>query len=576
MALALWVATASYGNAEDFVGLVNPANNPPSLRRDKLPLDVERLANLSRNLAAVARSMDTKTPTNHRCAAQLLALALALDPGNTQVRALISEFRKKRHEPDSGNRNRLRNLEEIREVITGLDFPEAGGSGRALVDYLADVLRYFDPALGDDAPSVAERGNWAGWVPELSFFEPKAVATSPPTQPEPKVAEESFRLSRAEVTTPMWNRSRTDPIEGWILSPGKLEMEADATGEFAQRPFSLIVHMQGEGVDTAALSSDLVSLLKKQHGSLPKYGTIAIGSSFLTLSAPLQNRSYISAAAAVLASSAITGRVPDATIIGTVDANGSFNLPPRFWDQLRSLGPGNGGRLVLPTAAATSDLPALLAMEKPQFFFDYEVVLAANFQELLEFSAKEPAESFAKPSLLFQQVREKLGSQPIGQYVANPYIRRRFADIYQLAPYHASVKMLGIQGAGNRPIHVARSIFATELRHALEPLGWLLNRTDPVLDPQEYRQIDSSYESCVQSIEQLTRYAERAEDDLVAKTKELLAQVRNLERATRTRGEDYEIQIALNTAHVSLIHTYTAYAPFLETACDDKSLSSAR
>jgi hypothetical protein len=227
-------------------------------------------------------------------------------------------------------------------------------------------------------------------------------------------------------------------------------------------------------------------------------------------------------------------------------------------------------------AAATSDLPAILAMENPKFFFDYEVVLASNFKELLELSAKEPAEPFATASELFQQIREKIGSQAIGQYVANTYIRRRLADLYQQAPYHASVKMLGIQGAGNRPVQFSRVIFATELRHTLEPLDWLLKRPDAELAEADYAKIAPSYEAFLEGFERITRYAARSEDDLITKAKELITQVRNLERATRSRGDYYEAQLALNVAHVTLMRTYSAFFQLLDTASDDSGGTISR
>lgn len=562
--------------AADFVA---PAETPSSFRRDLLPLDVEMIASLSKALTQAVRGIDSKTALNRRAAAQLLALAAALDPGNRKARERLANFKRNLHRPDLGDTERASLIQQIDSVITGLDFPEAGDAGRALATYLKDVVRYLDPTAQDiDAPaSVAELGNWEGWVPGLSAYEEIAPSKAPAKMLEPEAPEQEFLLAQAEVTTPVWKKVSVAETEKWELSPATLKMQADKVTPPLGEPDAFSIMGRGPAASLRAQTAQtiLFQLLRSEGKTLPKHGKIIIGSGLEGALLAAENPTTINAAAAVLASAALTGRVPNATILGMVDAKGAYELPRGAWEQLRCLGPGNGGRLVLPAAMAKTDLPAILAMENPKFFFDYEVVLAANFHELLELSAKEPGEALTTASSLFQQIREKIGTQPIGQYVANSFVRRRLGEVFQLAPYHASVKMLGIQGAGNRPIHVSRLIFALELRHALEPLNWLLVRTEPSLGVEEYRKILTSHEACATAIEKLSHYADRSEDDLLTKLKELMLQVRNLERATRTRGEEYEVALAINVAHISLIRYASGFKELLDSACNDSPMAPA-
>ena len=81
---------------------------------------------------------------------------------------------------------------------------------------------------------------------------------------------------------------------------------------------------------------------------------------------------------------------------------------PRFWYQLQALGKGKGQRLVLPAEAAAY-LPSILAMEKPEFFFDYEVLLASDFKQLLDLTAKKPKEPLASATAKFREIRERAG-----------------------------------------------------------------------------------------------------------------------------------------------------------------------
>jgi len=91
----------------------------------------------------------------------------------------------------------------------------------------------------------------------------------------------------------------------------------------------------------------------------------------------------------------------------------------------------------------------------------------------------------------------------------------------------------------------------------------LLTRTEAKLPETEYAKLAPDYERCIHEIEHLTRYADRAEEDLLAKTKDVMTQVRNLERATRGRGENYEIALAVNTVQMTLIKQAAALTELL-------------
>ena len=69
-----------------------PAEGPVAFRRDRIPLDAEAMAGLSRQLATLAEGLDFKTAANRRAAAQMLALAVTLDPANSKTRELIARF----------------------------------------------------------------------------------------------------------------------------------------------------------------------------------------------------------------------------------------------------------------------------------------------------------------------------------------------------------------------------------------------------------------------------------------------------------------------------------------------------
>ena len=550
---------------------VPPAEGPVAFRRDRIPLDAESMAGLSRQLVALAQGQDPATAANRRAVAQMLALATALDPGNSKAREFIVGFQNESHPPAADPELLAESRSRVWQYLGWLETPEAGTQGQALAACLADVIVVSDPQhpRAEALRGAGERGAWKGWIPALAAYETKPpVATGEPASDEVSPAKSGILLAKARVSTPLWKRpARTDPLK-WTLSTAPLEMSARmaATEEGEAQPFSLAIGSpQSNNSVLAPLVPPLLKLLEKQHGSLPAGARVTIFSPALGESLLSRKVQSISGAAAVLASSALTGREPDATIIGLIDETGAFKLPAGFWNQLQSLGPGNGGRLVLPAAAATGYLPSLLALERPQVFFEYEVVLASNFKELLELSAKTPEGTFAKVSTQFREIREKAGSQPLGQYLANPFIRRRLGEIVQEAPYHASAKMLAVQGAGNRPIFVSRPVLTAELRRAIEPVEWLAQRQPGSIVDDDIAKIGATYETCHSQIERLLRYAEKNDREWVERVQDMVTTIRVLDRTTKGRGDAYDLMDEVIVAHTAFLRAYASVAGELAT-----------
>ncbi len=570
---ALLLAAATSLMAGNFAA---PAEGPVAFRRDKVPLDAETLAGLSRHLVTLAQGWTADTAAARRTAAQMLALATALDPGNAKAREVLADFGSGKHTPVTEAGPLEKSRARIWQDLAWLETPEAGAQGQALAACLADVMAAADPqdSRAQAIRGAGERGAWKSWIPSLAAYETKPpVKTQKSVEIEP--AHTGILLAKARLMTPLWKRAaKTEPLK-WTLTAAPIEMVAEQspTEGGQPKPFALVLGGDASHEMLAPLISPLLKLLTNHHGSLPAGGRVTISSPALVESLISKKRHSLSAAAAVLASSAISGREPEATIIGLIDESGAFVLPTGFWNQLRSLGPGTGGRLVLPTAAAEY-LPSMLALERPQIFFDYEIVLAANFKELLHLTAKTPEGTFAKVSAQFREIREKIGTLPLGQYVANPFVRRRLAEISLEAPYHYSAKLLALQGAGNRPIFVTRAVLSAELRRAVEPLDWLVKLTSglPYNDAQ-IQQLGATYETCHDQVERLHRYAEKNDREWVERVQDMVATIRLIERSAKSRSASYDLWTAVTQAHAAFLRAYAGVAEELANASGETAVA---
>jgi hypothetical protein len=182
-------------------------------------------------------------------------------------------------------------------------------------------------------------------------------------------------------------------------------------------------------------------------------------------------------------------------------------------------------------------------------------------------------------SAKFREIREKAGSQPAGQYVANPFIRRRLADLSLEAPYHFSAKMLAIQGAGNRPTEIPRNVLASELLRVIAPMAWIVDRSNSIEDgdkPFNLDQLSATYESCRLQVDALDRYLRLDDRELVLRVKNMVALIRTMDRAARARGVEYQVRDAAENARSVLIRAHRAVVEELVVLAADGSMRAPR
>lgn len=553
-------------------GFVAPAEGPVAFRRDKVPLDSDTLAVLSRQLTDMAYALAPTTAAEWRGAAQMLAVATATNPANTRARTLVDDFVKNRRRPNPDLEKLGKDRERVWEYISWLETPEAGPDGQALAACLKDVIAFSDPkdSRAEVLLAAGQLGAWKDWIPPQTYYEDAGSGDEPaPAADADAGAPAVVGLRAAAVSTTLLQLpSQPDPAAKWSQGAVTLVMTAALEKSADRPPFSLIIGTSQAPAFTN-MTREITELLKSVHGNLPQGIVVNIDGPGLTAAADAGKQLNINAAVALLASSAITGQEPAATVLGTLDDKGAYNLTPGFWDQLRSLETAKGGRLILPLAAADY-LTSMLAFEKAQFFLKYEVMLAKDFKQILELSAKKPPESLSVPIAQFAEIKARATPQSLGPYLTNSFVRRRLTEIVQAAPSHYSAKMLLIQGSGNRPTAVTRPVMISEIRRALEPLGEIARNVNASSGIQT--NLATTYEKCRTALDGLERYGQKDERTLLSQAQELVASVRALDRANRLRSGSYDTS-ALTNAQMEFFRLYADCAAALKTAGEPNLLS---
>ena len=562
-------ASMAMGAAGPFVA---PAEGPVPFRRDRVPLDIETMGVLSRSILLMSKSLKLESNIERRTAAQAIALAIALDPSNREARELSSLL-------VEGNTPAVPEVQEIEsakarvwKILEWLESSESGLDGQMLGGCIKDVIAVTDPSHPQSKAHQGEgdSGEWGGWIPVLaSYDESERVKPTDPNPDEPSDPnnEKKSELLRkdAVVSTPLWTFDKES--DKTVLKSVKISMKASLSEDDESDEFRIVIEGTEDADSLRSASRPVIAALNQLEGRLPSKGHVSLsvgkGVDYLFQ----KNHLSISAAAAVLADAAVSGREPAATVMGIVGSDGSLKLPNYAWDHLRALSDGSGGLLVLPRAAEAL-LPSILAMEDPGFFMKYEVVLADNLKELVEYSAKGGNGPLVDASARFAEIRGKMGTMPVSQYVANRFVRQRLSEISQSCPDHLSSRMLSIQGAGERPTRLPKNILAAEIRRAVEAVSTIVRDWDHELDSS---QIEGIFEGCRKRLDPLERYVDTQDREFFGEARDLLTAVRTLARALRTRDNfDDSYPHPAQQANDSLKAQYAKLrAKLTETAGDE-------
>lgn len=558
---------------------VPPAEIAPPFRRDRIPLEATVMHDLSSRMAALADGLDPDTAAERRGAAQMLALARALDPANPDVPRLIEAYRAGTHRPPAGAAKP--DLAVLERHLEWLSSERAGADAAKLAACLKDVLVVAapeHPRAGEWKANGASRC-WTGWVPvEGAYLDGKkevdpavdeglkddsAGAEDPAdttvARGEGAESVDAQLLESATVQAVMPVQvPRSDPTR-WTTGVATIEMESRKSGDSPERSdgFELQVGPRHAESRFRTLQQTLLALLKSRHGDLPAGWRVRIsGEAIEGLPQPSGDRKEKAiplpvAACAVLADAAITGVEPDAIVLGEVDGNGVYTASPKLWEQLRVLmeakpsSPGSR-RLVLPDDAKPL-LPSIFAYGKPSFFMDYEVVLAADFGELVQRAARQAPEAIAAPLAEYAKVREAAEGKDLRGFVINKTVNQQLLAIAQAAPFHFSARALTLN-PNQWPREPSVSVVAVDLGKALEPVGRVVfSQNFNTNDPRGLDDLGTAIRSCetaMKPFEVFQRYATGETRALLGLATECISELsrfeQSLEGAMRKRREDSE------------------------------------
>lgn len=537
-----------------------PTKGAAPFRRDRLPIDPDRMAMLSDRLTTLAAECGgRKSPEAWRASAQLLALARALKPTNRNIEKLSRQLKKGEAPKPPAEKQLSRALSGAWQHAAWLASSEAGSDAKLLAACLGDALAVADPNHPQSAAlrDRGEHGKWAGWVADPESFginprpKPGPGTTDPPNttdskDPDPPEAVPStgtipLKLQQVRVLAPVHSydketKKNSFGIFSLQLDAGSGQSKESSNGNREKKPAAPLlpeyyIDFQSDSENTSlrgtfdAIRQNLI----ERHGGLPLRGrgklSLADGGSYRWQA----NRDAAIAAVALMMDASLSGEAiaNDVIVLGTIDSGGAMRPSWRTWERLRKMADDPelpGGRLILPRDAAPM-LEALLVHGKPGFFIRYEVLLAGSLSELAERAAAEPAGGQATAAAEFAKLRKASKNEVIGPFLSNRFVRERLTATLSAFPDHASARLALLQGSGERPTRYATPILAAELRACIEPMSWI---------PRSRAYSAYSVDNITKTRKQCRELLDPIEDLVARKDQELWDSTYDLIQALRT------------------------------------------
>ncbi len=560
-ALAAFMAV---GRAE----FVAPAEGPVPFRRDKLPVDVDTMTALSRQVLTLTGAPLPEGAEGWRALAQMTALALALDPANRQARELITTLQAGGTPEKFGNKEREQALSRAWQVAGWLEMPEAGPDGQALAACLGDVLVLADPAhpKAEIRREEGEQGAWKDWIAPASAFQPKKVPepdkTDEPMEDKPAGSKEPA-LKEFTVAAPAWIKDARLEKNVFMMLPVHLSVGPGGEGS----PVSINLSAWEASQPLSAASKEVEALLGRRHpGLTPTRGNFTWEREKEFLHE--WNGASLSGTCALMMEGGITGKVPEARAFAVVGKGGKLELPPRFWPSLRALSEERTGvRLILPAAAADY-LTGLLVLDDAAFFMKNEVLLAETADELCDLGSASPKAEIQDAYTRFAEIKKVGNGKPIGTFLAHPSTQARLNQLAASMPQHASAKLLALQGSGSRPRFLQRAVLAQEIREALQPIGPVgETSTDKLVS----NRLDDIHEQCRAKLDKMGGFIDIRDRDLHKAAVAAADSMRTLARMMDKKDDDYRYDLLSKqiAAHQAAWKDYIAALQVLTAAAED-------
>lgn len=527
---------------------IKPDESKDLFKLENIPLQVDSIKELAKHLVVIARRSQDDSPQQRRCTAQLLALAIRLDPTNQDAHNTNRTLANGNHPEPSPDSSILTAKSQLHLLNNWLASPDAGNSANLLSNYLTDATRILHPGTIQNK----DIANWTGVIPILEEYNtpetspentPKPNAekkpetthqennpANTPNKPSPPIPSSKFHITPLSIRTPLILQNRQkyrDPknrnekyrtVTTHAISTvtvtlrpckpkqkGRIHIKHIAKGQYPPKPDPIKTKVQ----------NTLLKLLASRHNGLPETQTIVeiSGGNYARA-----NQQALTSLIALMLESSLHG-TPLKTnlhLCALVSENGEFTPSKNFWTMLKTLRKSStGGRLLIPASTAET-LSQILVYGEPDFFTRWEIITVKSLDDALTAAAQKSPDDLAKASQLFESIQNLAQKTDVTKLAANHTVRSRLSKILELAPNHLSARVLLLQGSGKRPMRLNEKTLALEILPIVQNMHHAINGKIDIdsLNPAPIKKTYEETRASLASLASVNRIIDHKQNDL--------------------------------------------------------------
>jgi len=582
----IWASLLSTGSAASYI---RPNESKELFQLEKIPLQVNQMKELSKLLTVIALRPQDNTPIQCRASAQLLALAMRLDPINQNARKMDKAFSLgKAHQASSADQT-LKALAKLRFYSRWLASPDAGSQANRLASYLTDATKTLNP----ETINTNDSASWAGVLPNIDQYPQQSKPRTPKTDteksdtsltedgeeivnddpPAPEKPTAHFHISKLSVLSPLITttrkkypnpnislRSETPFFYRTLTKEAINKITVTITPNSSKKRTNLLTFSPPLPVRKSNLplkippptaEEKITALLKARH-STPARSKILIH--IKNGRYAHSNHAAITAPIAVMLEASLTNQPlrSDLHLCATINAKGKLTQPKNFWQFLGILRHSDtGGRLII-SSESVDLITQLLVFEEPDFFTRWEVLTAKDLDQAMELAVQTSPANITEASALFKSIQTLAQKTDVPQLTTNHAVRKRLAEILKLSPNHLSASLLLLQGGGKRPIRLSELALAHDLSPLLKQIRKTLSsaKNDRLPSSESLKKSHANFHAKINLLE---KRVDRSSGDLYEGSVNLISDFRRLGSISRRISNKPRDHIGLNKLAADLL-----------------------
>ena len=527
---------------------------------DKISLDPGRISRISDDLTLLAKQPHNDKQSRLDTSAKLLALALRLNPENSDAIRLNQQFLEQSTVQQADIQLTIKALQQTQNVVVALSKFENNSEVDLFVSYLKDALTGVAPKNLHLQNHTVSSKRWKNVLKEikqkklpvkplppthtkpdegsLANKEDPDNAEPPIKQPSKDTASDPVKWNQltSEVSVPIYLIEDLDDKDSIALElasfkttikpstddkTGKITLEISPKSP-AIRPFET----QGRLRDnlsskwklfpSAQVSVELPEIYSRKNNELGFFPLL------FQLHTSLKNIEI----------------KEGINLIGKLDPQGNLKRNHQTWTQLKQLRKQDSYKQTLIAPLNTEkDFLQLIALEEAEFFIRNEVLLAKNIDEAVQYAGEINDENLKTAHEQFVRIRDLVGTKSVGSYSVNKKIRSMLEGILELNPNHLSAKMILLRGDTKRSSKLESYYLAEEFKPLLKSLLEIKENR-----PDYYDIVESLNEKSLaidEAIEPLKRYVDSDDEELIDALEKMSSELNNISRALKRKHDSY-------------------------------------